>query len=89
MKIELSPTEAALLLDMIQSLQSVKPEPPKVSSWEPKAGEEVLVSDDGESWELRIFKRFNQDGKPVAWGGGSGLTLSWDRMMPFDKSSIR
>lgn len=89
MKLILTATEAALLIDMIQSLQSVKPEAPKVSSWEPNVGEEILVSDDRESWELRIFKRFNKDGKPVAWGGRSGLTLSWEYMMPFDKTSIQ
>jgi hypothetical protein len=89
MKIELSPTEAAILLDIIQSMQSVKPEAPKVSSWEPKAGEEVLVSDDRESWELRIFKHLNENGMPVAWGGRSASTYSWSFMMPFDKSSIR
>lgn len=89
MKLILTATEAALLLDIIQSMQSVKPEAPKVSSWEPKEGEEVLVSDDGESWGLRIFERLNEDGKPVAKGAEEERTFSWEFMMPFDKSSIR
>jgi hypothetical protein len=89
MKIELSPTESAILLDIIQSMQSVKPEAPKVSSWEPKKGEEVLVSDDGDDWGLRLFRYFNEDGKPVASSPENGSTFAWDMMMPFDKSSIR
>jgi hypothetical protein len=89
MKIELSPTEAAILLDIIQSMQSVKPEAPKVSSWEPKRGEEVLVSDDGDDWGRRIFQHFNEDGKPVSKSKKNNTTCSWEYMMPFDKSSIR
>jgi hypothetical protein len=88
MKIELSPTEAAILLDSIQSMQSVKPEAPKVSSWEPKAGETVLVSDDGETWHRRIFKRLNENGEAIA-EGPRDRAYSWEFMMPFDKNSIR
>jgi hypothetical protein len=89
MKIELSPTEAAILLDIIQSMQSVKPEAPKVSSWEPKAGEDILVSDDGDDWYNRKFEHFNEDGKPVAKSQKNHSTYSWEYMMPFDRSSIK
>lgn len=88
MKIELSPTEAAILLDIIQSMQSVKPEAPKVSSWEPKAEDTVLVSDDGETWHRRIFKRLNENGEAIAVGPRD-RAYSWEFMMPFDKNSIR
>jgi hypothetical protein len=88
MKIELSPTEAAILLDIIQSMQSVKPEAPKVSSWEPKAGEEILVSDDGENWHKRVFKYLREDGKAIAQGQRD-RGYCWDMIMPYDKSSIR
>ena len=88
MKIELSPTEAAILLDIIQSMQSVKPEAPKVSSWEPKAGEEILVSDDDTYWQKRTFKCLNEDGKPMTEDIDDRV-YSWEFMMPFDKNSIR
>lgn len=88
MKLILSATEAALLIDMIQSMQSVKPEAPKVSSWEPKAGEDILVSDDGKDWHKRKFEYINTEGRAMALQSDSRV-YSWEFMMPFDKNSIR
>jgi hypothetical protein len=85
---DITVSEAIALLKYIQRLESVKLEAPKVSNWEPKNGDEILVSDDGDDWRRRIFRHFNEYGKPVAQHPEDDRTYSWEMMMPFDKSTI-